>query len=132
MENHVFRNSRIEQANENILKIIHAIKNNDWELFIDVCEEEALTLHGLMMSSRPSYILLAPDSLKIIQSIKQFRKENNIPVTFTIDAGPNIHMLFDKKYEKQVQEFCESEWSEYLLQGKILKDQMGEGPIQTT
>lgn len=96
MENHVFRNSRIEQANENILKIIHAIKNNDWELFIDVCEEEALTLHGLMMSSRPSYILLAPDSLKIIQSIKQFRKENNIPVTFTIDAGPNIHMLFDK------------------------------------
>jgi len=130
MENHVFRNSRIEQANENILKIIQATKNNDWELFIDVCEEEALTLHGLMMSSRPYYILLAPDSLKIIQSIKQFRIEQKIPVTFTIDAGPNIHMLFDRKYEKQVQEFCESEWSEYLMQGKILKDHMGEGPIQ--
>ncbi|MBK9270754.1 MAG: diphosphomevalonate decarboxylase [Saprospiraceae bacterium] len=130
MERHVYRSNRIIQANENLIRLVKSLKEGDWTSFIEICEEEALSLHGLMMSSRPSYLLLQPESIRMIQSIRQFRNDSKIPLAFTIDAGPNIHLLFDPVYESQVIEFIEREWPAYINNDLILKDKMGGGPIK--
>ena len=124
MDAHPFRESRFDLARKNCERILSAMKAGDMQTFIEIVELEALMLHALMMTSTPSYILLKPDSLLLIEKIRAFRTEKNIPVCFTIDAGPNIHLLYPALYKKEVQAWCET-----LIPGmKIIHDEAGGYP----
>ncbi len=129
MENHPFKEQRFQRANENLSKLVSALKTGDIDTFIEVVEEEALTLHALMMTSSPSYILLKPQSLWLIDKIRSYRLEKNIPVCFTIDAGPNIHLLYPKKHEQLVRSWIESELAIGLVGKKWIHDEVGPGPV---
>lgn len=124
MENHPFKDERYKIASANFTKIAHALKSGNIESFIEVVEEEALMLHAMMMTSRPSYILLKPQSLLLIEKIRAYRTEKSIPVCFTIDAGPNIHLLYPKSHETLVRKWIDEE-----LAVKCIHDEMGSGPI---
>ncbi|MCG8579730.1 MAG: hypothetical protein MI866_07430 [Bacteroidales bacterium] len=107
MDNHPYRDGRIKQANKNIELLLGALKDGDFKTFSKVSEEEALSLHGLMMSSSPAYTLMAPESLRAIKRIIKFREHHHIPLTFTLDAGPNIHLIYPKSQSKIVHPFIE-------------------------
>ena len=126
MDNHPFNNERYKRARHNLEVLLKAMKNGDMNTFIEVVEEEALMLHALMMTSTPSYILLKPDSLYLIEKIREFRMSSQIPVCFTIDAGPNIHLLYPAHYKTEVQEWLKSEFTKF----RIIHDEVGEGPVK--
>lgn len=126
MENHPFKEARYERARKNMNRLLSAMKNADMKTFIEIVEEEALMLHALMMTSSPSYILLKPQSLFLIDKIRSFRSASHIPVCFTIDAGPNIHLLYPALYKEQVRAWL----SELLPDMKIIHDEVGKGPIR--
>ncbi|MDO9182137.1 MAG: hypothetical protein Q7U04_07000 [Bacteriovorax sp.] len=130
MENHFFKDQRFQRAEENLVKLVAALKGGDLLSFIEIVEEEALTLHALMMTSNPSYILLKPNSLWLIDKIRQYRTEKNIPVCFTIDAGPNIHLLYPKKFEIIVRAWIENELLTGLVGTKWIHDEVGMGPVK--
>ena len=125
MHGHIFQQLRYEQAKDNLKVIIKAMETGDWESFGTALETEALTLHALMMTSSPSYILLSPNSLLAIQKIRKFRDETKLPVYFTIDAGPNIHILYPDSVKKQVGDFVKNELLK--LAQNIIYDQIGKG-----
>ncbi|MBR8535189.1 diphosphomevalonate decarboxylase [Carboxylicivirga sediminis] len=107
MTHHPYRHGRIEQANKNTIALLKAIKDGDFKAFAQICEEEALSLHGLMMSSSPGYTLMAPESLRAIKRIVKFREHQHVPVTYTLDAGPNIHLIYPKSQSKVLLPFIE-------------------------
>lgn len=129
MENHPFAKARYELGFRNASAMVSAIKSGDMDLFIRITEQEALTLHGLMMSSPQPFLLLHPDSLNIIHNILKFRDETKIPVCFTIDAGPNIHLLYPGDYELKVKDWIENTLSGYLENRQWIDDKMGNGPL---
>jgi diphosphomevalonate decarboxylase len=131
MKNHIYKSARILQANQNLATLLKAIQIGDVETFIDVVENEALSLHALMMSSNPSYILLKPNSLILIERIRKFRKETNIPICFTIDAGPNIHLLYFGNDQAVVKSFIEKDLSPLCVNGQWIDDGIGAGPHQS-
>ena len=124
MENHPFKNERFKRAEFNMQRLLLALKEGNLETFIEVVEEEALMLHALMMTSSPCYILLKPHSLLVIEKIREFRKLKNIPVCFTIDAGPNIHLLYPDKHKDDVQRWISDE----LPGMRVIHDEVGDGP----
>ena len=105
MENHPFAKQRFKQANNNITTIKKILQKGDIKSFIELTESEALTLHGLMMSSNPYFILMKPNTLKIINKIWEFRKKTNLPISFTLDAGANVHVLYPEKHKKEIHNF---------------------------
>src|SRR5690606_32115799 len=109
IENHPFKEARIKQANNNYEKLLLSLKTGDFSLFDKVVREEAMTLHALMMTSDPSYFLMKPNGLKAIELILAFKEKTNLPVTFTLDAGPNIHLLYPEEVGKKVTLFIENE-----------------------
>lgn len=131
MENHPYRLGRIAQAKFNMEQLVSILSTGDWDAFAGICEEEALTLHGLMMSSRPGFILLEPDSLNVIHALQQFRKESGVPISYTIDAGPNIHVLFPAHAKEQVDAWIRRTLPEFWNEPRILFDQVGTGPYKT-
>lgn len=128
MEKHIYADRRYHQANENITRLLAAMKQYDLEQFIEIVEEEAMTLHALMMCSRPGFLLMHPNTLQVIQSIREFRKNSGIPVAFTLDAGPNVHVLFPEEYLPQVETLVDQELIQYCENGRFIRDRVGMGP----
>jgi len=127
MDNNPYSPVRFAQANQNVEKIIVAMQQGDHITFGQIVESEALTLHALMMSSYPPYILMEPQSLQIIKAIQNFRSEHNIPVCFTLDAGPNIHMLYPDIIKDEVA-ILKSYLKTLCQDEQIIEDQVGQGP----
>jgi diphosphomevalonate decarboxylase len=130
METHPFAHERYGQARRNLSGLIRSLAENDIEGFKRITENEALTLHGLMMSSDPGFILLEPSTLEILERIRRFREETGTFVTFTIDAGPNVHLMYGAAARKKIIRFIGDELKAFCHNGQWIDDCMGEGPVE--
>ena len=128
MEGNPYAPTRYAQANENIKNLLAALKAGDLETFMNITESEALQLHALMMCSNPSFILMKPNTLRIIEEVRRFRNETNIPLCFTLDAGPNVHLLYPENEADKVEKFIKDELVTYCNQGRWMGDHVGDGP----
>jgi diphosphomevalonate decarboxylase len=127
MNNHPYANARFLDANNNCKTMLSVLKNGDFETFIAITEREALTLHAMMMTSQDYYMLMKPETVFIIEQIFNFREETKLPVCFTLDAGPNIHLLYPASIEKNVNELIEQRLKNKLK--SVLYDQAGLGGV---
>lgn len=130
MEGNPFAPARYQQARQRLHNLLPALKSGDLETFGKIVEDEALTLHALMMASNPSYILMRPNTLQMIELLRAYRAETNHPVYFTLDAGPNLHVLYPESIIHKVRPFIESELTPLCEEGLFIPDWVGEGPEQ--
>ncbi len=100
MNNNPYTKGRIIQANKNMNNIINILKEGNFKKFGYIIENEALSLHAMIMSSTPYYLYITPNTLNIIYKIWDFRKKSNKNIYFTLDAGANIHLLYPFKEKK--------------------------------
>jgi diphosphomevalonate decarboxylase len=128
MEDNPYAENRYHQANSHITQILSAMQQGDLEQWGGIVEKEALTLHALMMASEPPFILLKPNTLLIIESIKRYRQSTKQPVYFTLDAGPNIHLLYPDNIAPDVETYISQELLPYCQDGRVLHDKVGRGP----
>ena len=130
MHNHPYAERRFAQAHENLDQLIAIFESGNLEEFIKVVESEALTLHAMMMTSMPYFILMKPNTLQIINTIWKFRNETNIPVCFTLDAGANVHVLYPNNVADKVLQFIKNELVGFCQNGQYICDEIGNGAIK--
>ena len=124
MPKHPFAKTRFKQAKNNLKILLSALKTGNQDTFIEIVENEALTLHALMMSSNPGYILMEPGTLQIIEKIRQYRQKTGIKLCFTLDAGPNVHLLYSINDSDKVEKFIGKELSAYCENNLWIKDEI--------
>ena len=127
MHAHPYAQRRFEQAHENLDKLISIFENGNLDEFIKVVESEALTLHAMMMTSMPYFILMKPNTLEIINAIWKFRNDTKIPLCFTLDAGANVHVLYPENVSATVLQFIKDELVGFCQNGQYICDQIGNG-----
>jgi diphosphomevalonate decarboxylase len=127
MHDHPFATRRFEQAHENMSKLISIFKTGDLDTFIKIVESEALTLHAMMMTSMPYFILMKPNTLEIINKIWEYRVRTKSKICFTLDAGANVHVLYPENEKDIVLEFIKDELVVYCQNGHYISDQIGFG-----
>ncbi|GAA4044258.1 diphosphomevalonate decarboxylase [Flavobacterium chungnamense] len=127
MHNHPFAEQRFLQAHHNLSAIKSVLENGNLEEFIKIVESEALTLHSMMMTSMPYFILMKPNTLEIINKIWKFRNETKIPVCFTLDAGANVHVLYPENVRVETLQFIKDELVGYCQNGQYICDEIGFG-----
>lgn len=128
MEDHPYREGRKYQANRNLNKIMKAISDENFRLIAEIAENEALSLHALLISSLPPAILLQPNTLHIVEEIRQFRESSGLDLFFTIDAGPNVHLIYYEDQREQIVQFVKEKLSRYCENGQWIDDKIGSGP----
>ncbi len=127
MNGHPFAERRFDQAHENLDKLISVFESGNLDDFITIVESEALTLHAMMMTSIPYFILIKPNTLEIINAIWKYRNETKIPVCFTLDAGANVHVLYPEYVKESVLQFIKAELVGYCQNGQYICDEIGIG-----
>jgi diphosphomevalonate decarboxylase len=130
MDKHPFAKQRYKLAEKNLEDILNALKTGNSGEFIRITENEALGLHSLMMSSDPGFFLIEPGTLNIINKIRDFREKTGTFLCFTLDAGPNVHLIYPETVKPEITQFIKSELIVYCEDGKVLWDECGDGPMR--
>lgn len=127
MHGHLFAEARYHQAHKNLDELKPVFETGDLKKFIEIVESEALTLHAMMMSSTPYFILMKPNTLQIINKIWNFRESSGAAVCFTLDAGANVHVLYPEKQKEKILDFIKNELVGYCEKGQYICDVIGKG-----
>lgn len=122
MNGHPLAEQRYATARENTERLLKVLKNGDITEFIDIAEAEALQLHEMMATSTPSYKLMEPNTMKIIDLVREFRHETKVPACFTLDAGPNVHLLYPDACDNQVKQFINDNLLQYCHDNQCIDD----------
>ena len=122
MNNHPMAESRYATARRNTEDLLTILRQGDLEGFIKIAEAEANQLHDLMATSTPSYTLKEPNTVNIINKILEFRKETCLPICYTLDAGPNVHLLYPDFCNDRVKTFIKEELADLCFNNKWIDD----------
>lgn len=127
MHQHPYAEQRFLQANENLSQLSEILQNGDIDKFINIVESEALTLHAMMLTSNPYFILMKPNTLEIINAIWKFREETGSKICFTLDAGANVHVLYPENEKEKVNKFIVESLANYCQKNQYIFDNIGFG-----
>ena len=139
MNQHPYAEARFKQAYDRVgelnalLKSASSVPDDElWWAFGNLVESEALTLHAMMLCSQPSYLLMKPKTLEILEQIRQFRNQKKVPLFFTLDAGANVHLLFPANAQNDAMELLDKQIATILGSNSYLWDRLGSGPRPLT
>lgn len=124
MNNHPMAEERYATARKNTEDLLTILKQGDLEGFIKIAEAEANQLHDLMATSTPSYTLKEPNTINIIDRILEFRRETQLPICYTLDAGPNVHLLYPDFCSEKVHAFIEEVLKDYCFNNRYINDKV--------
>ena len=130
MNNHPFSEARYNQAMRNLAELKKVLQTGDLRLFNEIVESEALTLHAMMMTSSPYFILMRPNTLAIIEEIWRFRTENELNLSVTLDAGANVHLLYPKAETNKAMWLIENKLATYCQENTYICDEVGFGSTE--
>jgi len=125
MKDHPYAEARFVDANKHCQEMLSTLKSGDFDKFISITEREALSLHAMMMTSTDYYMLMKPKTIQVIDEIFEFREQTGLPICFTLDAGPNVHLIYPESIEKEVKTFVETSLKKNTK--SIIYDEIGFG-----
>ena len=67
-----------------------------------ILEEDTVIMHAVMMLGQPPLYYWHSTTMALIQATQQWRAAG-LPVYFTIDAGPNVHLICEAAYVQSVE-----------------------------
>lgn len=128
MSEHFFAEARFAQAKHHFKRCHEALKAGDIEEVGQILEAEALALHAMMLTSPQVFSLFRPNTIAAIQAVWAFRKETKLPLYFTLDAGPNLHLIYPETHRNKIFTFITHELTP--LCERIIDDKTGKGPVR--
>jgi diphosphomevalonate decarboxylase len=128
MRGHPYASARFSEAFSNVSRLKEILESGDWNAFAFLVEHEALTLHAMMLTSCPWFVLMKPQTLQVLEQLRLFREQTGTRLCFTLDAGPNVHLLFPDEERSNVNDFLMSSSWLNLSPEVIIKDKEGSGP----
>lgn len=99
--------ARVADADRRLEHCRNAIKTRDFAALAEVIELDSNLLHAVAMTSNPAVYYWLPATLGVMEEVRSWR-HLGLPVAFTIDAGPNVHVLCEANVSGQVKEKLES------------------------
>jgi diphosphomevalonate decarboxylase len=85
--------ARVAHVNTLLPTVQRAIADRNLAQLGDPLEWDALAMHAVMQTGTPSLLYWQPGTLEVLQAVRKWRAAEGLVAYFTIDAGPNVHVL---------------------------------------
>lgn len=79
----------------------NAILARDFDSFGAIIELDSDIMHAVMMTSNPALFYWQPATLTVMRAVREWRAAG-IPAAYTIDAGPNVHVLCPQAHSASI------------------------------
>jgi diphosphomevalonate decarboxylase len=96
------------QVERDLERLLTAIRNKDIQLCGETAEQNALSMHATMIASWPPMLYWLPETVSILNRVWEMRKQG-ILVYLTMDAGPNVKLIFKENTTSKITENFKSE-----------------------
>jgi diphosphomevalonate decarboxylase len=97
----ILQPARIADAPRRLEMCRKAILERDFDRLAQIVEIDSNLMHAVMFTSQPPIIFWQPATLSIMHAVQACRQEG-LPVCYTIDAGPNVHVLCRAENAKEI------------------------------
>lgn len=115
---------RLELVTGRLEEARSALRHRDLSGLGPLLETEAVELHLVAMSSRPPVYYWAPGTLRVMEAVRRLRSGEGVDAFFTIDAGPNVHVVCGPDDEDVVA----GRLRDVPGVQDVLRDRVGPGP----
>jgi diphosphomevalonate decarboxylase len=107
---------RVERAELRLRDLIHALKNEKWSDAYEITWAEFWDMHVLFETARPSFGYMNADSLAVLRHVQRemWQKNGDGPLV-TMDAGPNVHLLYRPEQLELAKEFQQALRQKYTI-----------------
>lgn len=122
VETSSFYQGWLDSLDADLTQLKQAITDKNFQSLGETMERNALKMHGTTLAANPPFTYWSPDSLKAMQAVRNLRKQG-VPCYFTMDAGPNVKILVEKKHLAAVKTACNHLFSEK----QVVSAQAGSG-----
>lgn len=94
--------ARIHDAPRRLSACRSALLQRDFAAFAEMIEHDTLMMHAVMLTSRPPLYYWQPATLAVMQAVTDWRERDGLACAFTIDAGPNVHVMCEAEVADRV------------------------------
>lgn len=115
---------RMQLVGDRLEEARAALRGRDLGRLGRVLEREAVEMHLVAMSSRPPIFYWSAGTLRVMGAVRELRVEQGREAYFTIDAGPNVHVVCRPADEEPVA----ARLGELPAVRRVLRDRVGAGP----
>lgn len=103
----IYNQPRIDESIKDAKIIKDAIIRNDFSAAGKIIEKSCNLMHAVMMTSESPLFYWEPGTIKVIKAVHEAR-DNGFECYYTIDAGPNVHVLSKPRDMEKVKEMLEN------------------------
>jgi diphosphomevalonate decarboxylase len=96
---------RSERAKENLQHLLSVLREKDWQNAFRICWHEFQDMHYLFSTSVPPFHYMTEKSLEALRSLLDLWNRKGDGPIVTMDAGPNIHLLYRPDQAELAHEF---------------------------
>ncbi|WP_375179818.1 diphosphomevalonate decarboxylase [Enterococcus rotai] len=114
VETSSFYSGWLETIEADLATAKQAIAEKDFNKLGEVTEANGLRMHGTTLGAVPPFTYWSPESLNVMQLVRAARKQG-LPCYFTMDAGPNVKILVEKKNLAALKNILAEHFSEQQL-----------------
>jgi len=122
-----FLEGRLLDVGPRVPIVERAVRDRDLATLGEAMESDALSMHAVIMTARPSVIYWEPATVSVVKKVRALREQEGWGCYFTIDAGPNVHVITTPDQEAPAGRALES------VPGvlEVLRCRCGPGPHLT-
>ncbi len=95
-----FQSVRVQDAPRRLEICRRAILEKDFSTFAEIIELDSNMMHAVMQTSTPPLMYWQPATLAVMSAVQAWRK-SGFPAAYTIDAGPNVHVICPEGFQQQ-------------------------------
>lgn len=96
------QSARVAGSSARLDRCRDAILQRDFSALAEVVELDSNLMHAVMMTSSPALFYWEPGSLAIMKDVPLWRQEG-LAACYTLDAGPNVHVICTRDCAIEVQ-----------------------------
>ena len=104
----------VEKAKSDFVLMKEALKNDDFKKIGEITESNALAMHGTTSTSTPSFSFLTEESHMAMDIVKELRSKG-YKCYFTMDAGPNVKVLYLREDQDKLYEEISKLWKKKII-----------------
>ena len=115
---------RLSNMKEKLRSFQSALSKRKMERLGALLEKEALEIHNLIMTAEKPFSYLSDATLEFLCWLRKMREEEGVKAYFTIDAGPNVHVITQEEDTLRFRSLLRKSFPEL----KFISDEVGSGP----